>query len=235
MFQRLLAAADRAVPGWCAVCHAWPARALCDACTAEFGRRQARCTRCALPVPDEVDECGKCLASPPLLDACHAAVSYDFPWSSLVAQYKFKGEPGWARVFASLMRGSEALMQEIQRADIAVPMPLARERLAGRGFNQALELSRLLAPERTDAGLLLRIRNTPAQSTLERRARIENMQGAFALEPRRAGDARGKRIVLVDDVMTSGASLHSAARVLREGGASHVSAVVFARTHDTAS
>ena len=235
MFQRLLAAAHRAVPSQCAVCRAWPAQPLCGACSVEFGHARARCLRCALPIPAgvDVDECGKCLAEPPVLDECHAAVSYGYPWSYLVAQYKFKGEPGWARVFANLMRCSNALMASIDRADCVLPMPLARERLAERGFNQALALARLLAPARTDAGLLLRIRNTPAQSALERRARIGNVQGAFALDPMRAGDVRGKRVVLVDDVMTSGASLHASARVVREGGASHVAAVVFARTDDS--
>ena len=231
MFQRLIAQADRAVPGQCAVCHAWPAQALCAACSARFARPHSRCTRCALPVPAEVDECGKCLADPPPLDACHAAVSYGYPWSSLVAHYKFKGEPGWARVFAQVMREAGAA-KRLEDADLVLPMPLARERLAERGFNQALELARLLAPARVDPNVLLRIRHTPAQSALDRRERIANVRGAFALDPPRAGAVRGRHVALVDDVMTSGASLHSSAQVLREGGAIRVTAVVFARTDE---
>ena len=232
MFQRLIAEADRAVPGQCAVCHAWPAQALCDGCSARFVRREPRCERCALPVPAGVGPCGKCLAEPPPLDACHAAVPYGYPWSSLVARYKFKGEPGWARVFARLMRADERIAHALDQADVVLPMPLARERLAERGFNQALELARLLAPSRTDPGLLLRIRHTPAQSALDRGARIANVKDAFALDPLRAGTVRDRRVVLVDDVMTSGASLHAAARVLRAGGAARIAAVVLARTDE---
>ena len=232
MFQRLIAEVDRAVPGQCAVCHAWPAQALCGACRARFGRPQPRCARCALPVPSGVDQCGQCLAEPPPLDACHAAVSYAYPWSALVAQYKFKGEPGWARVFAQVMQGAQGMARSLQEAELVLPMPLARERLAERGFNQALELARLLAPSRVDPGVLLRIRHTPAQSALDRRARIANVKGAFALEPTRAGAVRGRQVMLVDDVMTSGASLHAAAHVLREGGAARVTAVVLARTDE---
>jgi predicted amidophosphoribosyltransferase len=83
-----------------------------------------------------------------------------------------------------------------------------------------------------DGTLLLRVRDTPAQSALDRAARHANVKGAFALDPLRAAEVRGKRIVLVDDVMTSGASLHAAAQVLREAGSARVTAVVLARTDE---
>lgn len=231
MFQRLMAGVERALPGQCAVCRAWPARSLCESCVSRFAQPRPRCLRCALPVAGGV-VCGRCLADPPPLDACHAAVSYDFPWSALIAQYKFEGQAGWARVFATLMRSTPWVEPALEDAQLVLPMPLARERLAERGFNQSLQLARLLAPRHTDAALLLRIRHTPAQAALDRRARIANVKGAFALEPLRAGEIRGKRIVLVDDVMTSGASLHAAAHALRDAGARRVSAVVLARTDE---
>ncbi len=117
-------------------------------------------------------------------------------------------------------------------ADRVIPMPLSRERLAARGFNQAHELARRLAPGRVDATLALRLRDTPAQARLDRDARLANMRRAFALEPARAHEVRERRIVLVDDVMTSGASLFALARVFREAGAAHVAAVVLARTEE---
>lgn len=232
MLQRLLTDLDAAVPARCPVCHAWPAGPLCAACKARFAGPQPRCSRCALPVPEGVRECGRCLADPPPLHACHAVVSYGYPWSGLVAHFKFSGNPGWARVFAGLMRRHPGVMQALEEAELVLPLPLAPERLAQRGFNQSLQLARLLAPAKVDAGLLLRIRHTPAQSALDRRARIENVRGAFAPDPLRAGEVRGRRLVLVDDVMTSGASLHAAARVLLDGGAARVAAVVFARTDE---
>lgn len=235
MFQRLIAGIERALPGQCAVCRAWPARSLCESCVSRFAQPGARCLRCALPVGAGVAQCGRCLTHPPPLDACYAAVSYDYPWSSLIGQYKFNGQAGWARVFATLMRSTPWVEPALDDADFVLPIPLAPERLAERGFNQSQQLARLLAPARHDATLLLRIRHTPAQATLDRRARLANVKGAFALDPLRAGEVRGKRVVLVDDVMTSGASLHAAAHVLKDAGAARVTAVVLARTDEPGS
>ena len=232
MFQGLIAAAERALPGQCAVCHAWPAQPLCESCVARFAQPRPRCVRCALPVPAGVPQCGRCLAAPPPLDACHAAVPYDYPWSALVARYKFNGQAGWARVFATLMRSTPWIEPAIDDAEVVLPMPLSRARLAERGFNQALEIAKLLAPARTDASLLLRIRHTTAQSALDRKARMANVKGAFALDPLRPHTVRGKKVLLVDDVMTSGASLYSAAQVLRDAGAARITAVVIARTDE---
>lgn len=235
MFRSLLAGAERALPSQCAVCRAWPARALCDRCVERFAQPRSRCTRCALPVSQGVDTCGACLRHPPPLDACHSAVAYDFPWSSLITQFKFNGQAGWARSFAVLMRSTPWVEPALEQADIAVPMPLAPERLAERGFNQSLELAKHLAPARVDAGLLIRIRHTPAQSALDRKARIANVKGAFAAEPIRAAEVRGKRIVIVDDVMTSGASMFAAAQALRDAGAARVTGIVLARTDEPGS
>lgn len=218
------------LPGQCAVCRAWPAQPVCDACLARFGQPQPRCGRCALPVPDGVAECGRCLREPPSLDACHAAVGYDYPWSGLITQFKFHGQPGWARSFATLMRDAPGVRGALERAELVVPMPLARERLAERGFNQALLLARALAADKARADLLLRVRHTAAQSALDRRGRVANVEGAFAVEPALAGGLRAKRVVLVDDVMTSGASMFSAAGALRRAGAAEIVAVVLART-----
>jgi predicted amidophosphoribosyltransferase len=109
-------------------------------------------------------------------------------------------------------------------------MPLSRERLAQRGFNQSLVLARRLASAKVDAGVLLRVRDTPAQAALDRRARLANVRHAFAVDPRRAGAVRGLRVAIVDDVMTSGASMFAAAQALRLAGAAHVTGLVLART-----
>lgn len=230
MLRHLLDGLAAKLPGQCAVCRAWPAQPVCEACVARFGQPQPRCRRCALPVPPGVTECGRCLREPPPLDACHAAVSYDYPWSALITSFKFRGQPGWARHFATLMRSAPWVEPTIERADLLVPMPLSRERLAERGFNQALLLARALSPSRTRADVLLRTRHTAAQTSLDRHERLANVKGAFAVEPSLAGGLRGRRVVLVDDVMTSGASVFSAAAALRHAGAEQVAAVVVART-----
>ena len=221
-----------AAPSRCAVCGAWPAQPVCAACTARFAAPQPRCSRCALPVPGGVATCGACLRHPPPLDLCFAAVPYAYPWSGLVARFKFQGEPGWAASLATLLQSVDGVTAACQDADLVLPMPLDPARLAERGFNQSLELARRLAPERTDARLLLRLRPTAPQVTLAHAERHANVRGAFGVEPLRFDEVRGKRVLLVDDVMTSGASLHAAADALRAAGGAGVSAVVFARTDE---
>ena len=108
-------------------------------------------------------------------------------------------------------------------------MPLSVERLRLRGFNQALELARQLAPGKTEHGLLLRIKDTEAQSGLPRAQRLRNVRHAFAVEPVRAGLLAGANVVLLDDVMTSGASMFAAAAALRSAGATRITGIVLAR------
>lgn len=218
------------LPSQCAVCRAWPSRPVCDACVARFAPPTARCGSCALPVPEGVSRCGDCVKHPPPLDACLAACTYAWPWPDAIAAFKFRGEAGWAGPFATLLRSAPWVEPALEACDVVLPMPLAPGRLRERGFNQAHELARRLAPSKTDATLLLRTRETPAQSGLSRADRLRNLRGAFAVEPLRAEKLRGRRLVLVDDVMTSGASLFTAAEVLRLAGAAHITAVVLART-----
>jgi ComF family protein len=181
-------------------------------------------------VPEEVIQCVDCVLHPPPLDACLAACPYAWPWPETIAEFKFRGDAGKAAPLSTLLRSAPWVEPAIERADLVLPMPLAPARLRERGFNQAHELARRLAPRKTDATLLLRIRETSAQSGLKRAERLRNLHGAFALEPLRATAVRDRRVVLVDDVMTSGASLFAAAQVLRAGGAAHITAVVLART-----
>jgi len=230
MFGPLIERASRRLPARCTVCHAWPSQVVCNACVARFAQPVPRCATCALPVPAGVQQCGACLKEPPPLDACLAAVAYDWPWADCVTQFKFGAQPGWAGALATVMRSTPWVEPALEQADLVVPMPLARERLAERGYNQALLLARHLAPDKTDATLLLRTRHTAAQSALTRAERLRNVQGAFAVEPLRAHELRGRRVVLVDDVMTTGASLRAAASALRLAGAAHITALVFART-----
>ena len=230
MLRALIERASRQLPARCAVCRAWPSRVVCNACATRFAQPVPRCTTCALPVPEGITHCGACLREPPPLDACLAAVTYGWPWSDCVTQFKFGNLPGWAAELATLMRSAPWVEPALEQADRVLPMPLARERLAERGYNQALLLAKQLAPHKTDASLLLRTRHTPAQSELKRAERLRNVRGAFAVEPLRAPELRGRRVVLVDDVMTTGASLHAAATALRQAGTARITAVVFART-----
>ena len=175
-------------------------------------------------------QCGRCITNPPPLDGALAAVSYAYPWSGLIVQFKFHEDTAWARSMATLLRSTPWVEPALDAADWLIPVPLSGERLRERGFNQALLLARALDRDKTRPNLLLRIQHSPAQSTLSRKERVRNLQSAFAIEPDHYASLRGKRCVLVDDVMTTGSTLHAAANVLRAAGAANVTALVFART-----
>lgn len=170
------------------------------------------------------------MRNPPPLDLCLTATGYEWPWADLIARYKFHEQAGWDGPLATLMLSAPGAEDALDAADWVLPIPLSAQRLADRGYNQSWLLARQLSPGKADAHLLLRTRDTPSQRTLPRAERLANLIGAFAVEPLRAAHLRGKNVVLIDDVMTSGASLHTAARVLRQAGAAKVSALVLART-----
>lgn len=230
MFRQLLKGLSGRLPSQCAVCHAWPSRPVCDDCVQRFGQPVPRCATCALPVLTGMHQCGACIAKPPPLERAIAAVTYDFPWSSLMTQFKFQEHTGWAASFAMLMRSAPWVEPALESADWLLPMPLSNMRLQERGFNQAMLLARALEPGKVRAGILLRVKETQPQSSLPRVERLLAVQGAYALEPKCMPLVKDKRIVLVDDVMTTGASLHAAASTLRRAGAAHITALVFART-----
>jgi len=218
------------LPSQCAICRTWPSQRICNACLARFAPAAARCAGCAARVPDGVSHCGLCLREPTGLDACIAAVDYDWPWADLVTRLKFHGEPGLAGPLAQIMRGAEGADQALRSCDALVPVPLAPQRLRQRGYNQSLLLARQMHPGKLRHQWLERTHETDAQSRLGRRERLRNLLGAFAV-PTDAGTAlQGRHVLLVDDVMTTGATLRAAARALCKAGAARVSALVFART-----
>lgn len=195
-----------------------------------FAQPITRCQTCALAVAPGVRQCGACILAPPPLDACLAALPYAYPWSALVADFKFHQRPDWAASFAALLRAAPWVEPALDAADLLIAMPLSRQRLRERGYNQAHALACALDAPKVAHGLLLRTVDTPPQRTLPRNERLRSVQHAFAVDPLRAQRVRGRRIVLLDDVMTSGASLHAASRALRGAGAAHITGLVLART-----
>lgn len=129
-----------------------------------------------------------------------------------------------------LMRCAPWAEPALEAADCILPIPLSTERLRDRGFNQSALLARYLAGAKADSHTLLRLHASEAQSGLPRAQRLRNLHGAFAVEPARAAAVRGMRVVLVDDVMTTGATLHAATEALHEASVGHVTALVLART-----
>ncbi len=219
-------------PSQCLVCRAWPAQTLCSTCTARFAPPTTRCRCCALPVPAGVPVCGACLREPPPMALCLAAVPWRWPWSQCVAHWKFEGDVGLTGPLAALLLATPGVRAALDAAAAVLPMPMAPERLAERGYNPALLLARRLAPGRVHPDGLLRIRHTPPQRSLPRAQRLKNVRGAFQVDPLLAPRLRGQPVLLVDDVMTTGASVREAAQVLRAAGAGQVGVLVLARTDE---
>jgi ComF family protein len=240
MLSRLAALARNHLPSQCAVCRSWPGAPLCAPCLSRFAAPRPRCPRCALAwwATEAAPSCPHCQGQALPLQACFAAVDYAYPWADLLTRYKFQRQSGYSPLLSELLlrtAGVRECLADLSPQDWLLPMPLSAERLRERGFNQAWELAKVIHAQSgcratRSAGLLLRLRHTEAQSGLPRQARLANVRGAFLVEPLAATHVRGRQVVLVDDVMTSGASLSAAALALLELGASAVKALVVART-----
>lgn len=230
---RLLAGTPAAlVPTQCAVCHGWGRERICGACTQRFMPAVPRCIRCALRVPAGTAMCGACIAEPPPQDGAVAAMDYAHPWDQLIARFKFSDALDLASSFARRMQGAVQSTGAAQ-VDLVLPVPLSAQRLRERGFNQSWELARRLAALigcKADSTLLLRIKDTPHQLAFPVDQRASNVKGAFAVEPGRTTELQGKSIAVVDDVMTTGATMGEIAPVLKRAGAAQVHAWVLART-----
>jgi ComF family protein len=242
---RLAAAARHALAGWragagsrCAVCRSWCRDGLCACCAARFAFERERCAACALALPlsATVTEAGQsrclhCLRTPPPWSRATAAVDYGYPWDRLLAEFKFHQRLDHAGVLLRPL--VDRLRREATGGVRVVAVPLARERLRERGYNQSWELARRLArtlalEARPDA--LFRVRDTRHQLGLHRTARAANLRGAFVVAPHRAAWVRGASIALVDDVLTTGATAQAAAHALLAAGARDVQVWAVART-----
>ena len=223
--------------GQCAVCRAWSHQTICPSCITLYARPQPRCWTCAACLPPERigrprAQCGRCLVTPPPLDRAIAALDYRFPWDGLLQHFKYHQA---LELRESLLERLNSTLNAaaVDAPDWLLAVPLSEERLRERGYNQAHELAKALARRRglrCDPDLLLRVRHNERQATLKLDARAANVRGVFAVDPVRATRLRGARIAVLDDVMTSGATLFELARVLRQAGASEVQAWVIART-----
>jgi ComF family protein len=199
---------------------------LCVDCVAELPRNRSCCSRCALPLAKPAELCGQCQRRAPPWDAAWAPFRYGWPLDRLESRYKFGADLAAGRVLATLWRREPC---PVTLPQLLLAVPLHRGRLRRRGYNQALELARPLAhglgvPLRHD--VLQRVRHTEAQTELDAVGRRRNVRGAFAL---RAGVALPPHVAILDDVMTTGATLAECARVLRRAGVQQVDVWALAR------
>ncbi|WP_321879954.1 ComF family protein [Paraburkholderia bannensis] len=216
---------------------------LCAACDAAYwNEARLRCTVCALPLASARrlhgsgrgdHRCSACVNTPPAFDATIALADYRAPLDALARGLKFRARLGLGEEFAGrLARAADDVLDPADAPTLIVPVPLSRERLIARGYNQAWQIARPLARAlgtRADATLVRRTLHTAAQARLDRDTRRRNVGRAFAL--RDGGSMlRGLHIGVVDDVMTSGATLDALAQKLKAAGARRVTNFVALRT-----
>jgi ComF family protein len=196
---------------------------LCAACAAELPGLSEHCPQCALPSPSG-SVCGNCLNRPPHYDRTLALWRYEFPCDTLVQALKYRARLALAGFFARSLAS-----RPLPEVDLIVPMPLHPRRLAERGFNQALEIARGVARhlgKPIEPRGVLRVKHTLPQTQLPYEERAKNVRGAFLCQL----DLSGASVAVLDDVMTTGATLNELARALKRAGAARVENFVIART-----
>jgi len=227
---------DALLPPRCPVCRARIVEHghLCGGCWSALEPiADPKCTRCSLPFAHESDGlvCGACHATPPDFDHAFTPVLYADKGRSLVLALKYGGlfaaAPAMARMMAGPVRAADR-----GGYDMLVPVPLHRFRLLSRRFNQsqllAASLGRELGIPNQNFGLI-RSKSTPSQGTLNRNKRIKNVRSAFSVSNSDAVLFQGKNILLVDDVLTTGATASACAKTLKKAGATSVDVAAFAR------
>lgn len=220
----------------------------CIACQAATGEPHALCAACwsqirfierpyceRLGTPFAVDLgtpllSPAAIADPPVFGRARAVAEYDGTASLLVHRLKYGDRPELARALGAMMaRAGAELLRE---ADVVVPVPLHRWRLWRRRFNQAMALASTVSAEAgiaCDPFLLTRVKRTRRQVGLTKAQRQENLQGAFRVSDHAKARLQGKRVLLVDDVLTTGSTANAASRALLRGGAASVDILAFAR------
>jgi len=220
-------------PGICVLCRRRSRRTidLCSPCEQAFTCNDRACDLCGAPLVVSAGErvCGRCVATPPPWTRTLAPYTYSRPLTGVIEGLKSGNGLRQARILGALLSASaEAAYAAPELPEALIPVPLTRRRLRQRGFNQAALLARSTARRLglpTVSGHLARIRNTPPQRSLPRSARLTNVRAAFAVKR----PVTYRRVALVDDVSTTGATAHAASDALLAGGAEEVHVWVVAK------
>lgn len=229
----------RLLPCACALCGDTADSALCQACRARYVQTPAaRCQQCAARMGNTGHagdrRCGACLSRPMAFDATVVAADYAPPLDQLALALKFGHRLAIAPLMADLMHATiEQALPADALPDVLAPVPLGAQRLQERGFNQALEIARPLSRKLGIAlapRLAQRLRDTPPQARLHGEQRHANLRGAFTMSAAQLASVRGAHVGIVDDVITTGETLHELAATLKRFGAARVTNLVFART-----
>lgn len=206
---------------------------LCQLCEKDLPwPTGGHCPQCALPNGDILSRqhCGRCLQNPPYFSTTSICFYYAFPIDAVIQAYKYQHRLALANFFADLfLQQLSKQPLQLPKVDLIMPMPMHADRIKERGFNQALEIARIIATHLAiplDYTSCIRIKNNPPQASLALKDRVKNMRDVFDCQQILAG----KTVAIVDDVMTTGASMNALAKTLKKAGADSVICWVIART-----
>ncbi len=224
---------DFALPARCPACGCVIAEdhRFCLDCWQQLHHLDRGCAQCGDPgiaLLSGEEMCGACLADPPPFETMRAAVAYGDIARTLALRLKYGGRIGLAKTIAQAMRRHMAGLEDA----LLVPVPLHRGRIWRRGFNQAALIARALArgnPDRVRLDWLERTRATPFLKGMNRDRRARTVRGAFAVPKAKRAALKGRRIILIDDVYTSGSTTRACAKLLKRHGASEVHVRCWAR------
>ena len=206
--------------------------AVCRPCLNDLPwHPKTSCPQCGLSSNGMV--CGGCLNSAPDFDVTSAVFLYAYPVDAMMVRYKYGNNLNLGDAFGEFLAEKVNVEDYLKNIDLIIPMPMHPQRLKQRGFNQALEIAKVLSKyskQKLDYKSVQRQTLTPPQASLPLKARVKNIKGAFQVNADRLNQVQGKRIAIVDDVMTTGASLNELAKTLKKAGAAHVECWVIART-----
>jgi ComF family protein len=209
---------------------------LCEQCSTEVSYLGSPiCTCCGAPLSADGGRedrfCRFCLASRPAFDRARSLLHYRPPLSRLLHRFKFQGDTAAGACLSGLVaHGQFNQMSVAQGCELIIPVPLHRSRLRARGMNQSLVLARLIfrsSAEKIRPSVLIRIKNTRSQTDLSGDERRQNLRGVFAVNPKKA--VAGKRILLVDDVFTTGTTVDECAKTLKKQHAAEILVWTLAR------
>ena len=202
---------------------------VCPSCYQALPHNEVCCVRCALPLAEDISNavlCGRCIQQAPAFDYAHSLFRYEDDIIGLVHQLKFAEKIGFARSIGEMLLMQ--LLKTNEKPDCVLPVSLHKSRLRQRGFNQSIEISRVLAKKLAipiEHTAVVRQRRTAAQTGLNAKQRQKNIKGAFTV----VRDINYKHVLIVDDVMTTGATVNELAKVLKKNKVERVGVLSIAR------
>lgn len=206
---------------------------VCSDCFKRLPFNKTCCTSCALPLAEDINDevlCGRCIKKPPTFDYCYSLFRYEDKIINLVHQLKFSEKISYARSIGEMLflRLQAEIQLSKEKPECLLPVPLHKARLRQRGFNQSIEIARVLAkklaiPIEYDA--VMRQRKTTTQTGLNAKQRQKNIKGAFCV----VGEINYKHVLIIDDVVTTGSTVNELARVLKKNKVERVGVLSIAR------